>query len=191
MTDGSSISVFVPVLVLVIVEISQAAREFDLREIAHTKQEPFFYSLFYLLDQSSQDRIRIPQLGPFNFIHGMNLGVLFLGYSLTITTSQGSMRIITGVIVWLFWVLFPILEVNEYVEIMENPEVGPVSFLYHSVVTTIAAGIIYFFAVVLDIISQTDTNLQLFVSFVLLTIFLYYVDLLGFLNLLERELEAT
>jgi hypothetical protein len=66
----------VPVLVLVVIEINQAAREFNLRRIARNKQEPFFYSIFYLLNQSSQDLIRIPQLGPFNFIHGMNLGSL-------------------------------------------------------------------------------------------------------------------
>lgn len=191
MAGTSTVSIFVPVLVLVIIEISQAAREFDLRGIANSKQEPFFYSVFYVLDQSSQEMIRIPQLGPFNFVHGMNLGILYLGFTLTITTSTGNVRTITGLIVYLFWVLFPMIEVNEYVSIMDDPEKGPVSFLFHSVMTTIAAGIIFVYGGIINEPTELlPSQLELGV-FVLVLVIVYYASLIGFLSLLEGELEST
>lgn len=186
----STVSVFVPLLILVIIEISQVAREFDLQEIAKRKQEPFFYSVFYLLDRSSQDRISIPQLGPFNFVHGMNLGILFLGYTVTLSTSTGRIQILTGLVVFLFWVLFPMVEVNEYVRIMDDPNVQPVSFLYHSILTTIAAAIILASIRMLDVLGMVDEPIFL-VGWIALIVLLYYGSLLGFLNRLELELETT
>lgn len=189
MVANSSTSIFVPVLVLVIIEISQAAREYDLVEIAHQKQEPFFYSVFYILDQSSQEAIRIPQLGPFNFIHGMNLAILHLGYVLVVITSEGNVRVVTALIIWLFWVLFPMLEVYEYVSVMDNPDIGPVSFLYHSIVTTVAAGMIFFFSDLLQDPIQANTVGLPTILFILAIIIVYYSGLIGFLSLLEGELE--
>jgi len=191
MAGSETVSIFVPVLVLVIVEISQAAREFDLLAIARSKQEPFFYSVFYLLDQSSQELISIPQLGPFNFIHGINLGIIYLGYTLTITTSTGTVQLITGLFVYLFWVLFPMIEVNEYVAIMDDPDIGPLSFLYHSIFTTIAAGFIYIYGNIINEPAELLRNQLEFGGFVFICILLYYTSLMGFLILLERELEST
>lgn len=190
-SNSPTVSIFVPVLVLVIIEISQAAREFDLIEIARSKQEPFFYSVFYLLDQSSQELISIPQLGPFNFIHGMNLGIIYLGYTLTITTSTGSVRVITALFVYLFWVVFPIIEVNEYVAIMDDPDEGPISFLFHAIVTTVAAVFIYFYGSLINEPVELLRNELEIIGFITICVFLYYISLLGFLALLERELGST
>lgn len=191
MVENSTVSIFVPVLVLVIIEISQAAREFDLIAIATQKQKPFFYSIFYLLDYSSQEVIRIPQLGPFNFIHGMNLAILHLGYILVILISEGNIRLVTALIIWLFWVLFPILEVYEYVSIMANPETGPISFLYHSIITTIAASFIFIFRNSLETPIQTGDIRLPTILFIIIIIVFYYVNLIGFLSLLEGELENS
>lgn len=191
MAQDSSISIFVPLLVLIIVEISQVAREFDLVAIAEKKQEPFFYSVFYLLDQSSQDIIKIPQLGPFNFIHGMNLAILYLGFTLIVTSSGGSRQVIIALIVWLFWVLVPVLEVKEYVIIMDDPNVGPISFLYHSIVTTIAAIGIFMFGDAVITSSQGWVLQQPLVLYILGVVVLFYADLIGFLTLLEGELERA
>jgi hypothetical protein len=191
MAESSTVSIFVPVLVLVIIEISQAARGFDLLAIANSKQEPFFYSVFYLLDQSSQELITIPQLGPFNFIHGMNLGIIYLGYILTVTTSTGSVQTITGLFVFLFWVLFPMIEVKEYVAIMDDPDEGPVSFLFHAVLTAVAAGFIYLYGGIINKPAEVlDDQIEL-LGFALICTLIYYTSLLGFLILLERELEST
>ena len=186
----STVSVFVPLLILVIVQISQVAREFDLQEIAKRKQEPFFYSVFYLLDRSSQERISIPQLGPFNFIHGMNLGILFLGYTVTLSTSTGRLQILTGLVVFLFWVLFPMVEVNEYVRIMDDPNVQPVSFLYHSILTTVTAAVILVSIRMFDVLAMIEEP-RLLLGWIALIVLLYYGSLLGFLNRLELELETT
>lgn len=189
MVEGSATSIFVPILVLVIIEISQAARELDLVSIAKQKQEPFFYSVFYLLHQSSQSLIRIPQLGPFNFIHGMNLAILHLGYVLILLTSGGTVRLIIALIMWLFWVLFPILEVSEYVEIMSAPDIGPRSFLYHSVVTTVTAVAVFGFKGYLTTPIQNGGIQSEALLLILALCLLYYASLIGFLGLLEQELE--
>lgn len=191
MVEDASLSVFVPVLVLVIIEVSQAAREFDLVEIAERKQEPFFYSVVYLLHRSPQEVIRVPQLGPFNFIHGMNLAILNLGYVLVVLVGEGNVRIVTALILWLIWVLFPMLEVYEYVAIMSTPGVGPVSFLYHSIVTTIAAVVIFASGGVLETpagVAAFDPTTLLFVATVVV---IFYLSLFGYLSLLERELERV
>ena len=189
MPDSSPVSIFVPVLVLVVIEISQTARDFDLVEIAKKKQEPFFYGVFYLLDSSEQGYVRIPQLGPFNFIHGMNLGILFLGYLLVVTTSSGSTRVITALIVWLFWVLFPILEVAEYVELMDTSDSEPFSFLFHAIMTTVAAAVIFGYGIGIE--RWIILNLFSIGGFVLLVLAIFYTSLFGYLSLLERELEAV
>lgn len=189
MVENSATSVFVPVLVLVIIEISQAAREFDLAKIAAQKQEPFFYSVFYLLDRSSQDLIRIPQLGPFNFIHGMNLAILHLGFILVLLTSTGSVRIVVALILWLFWVLFPILEVYEYEIIMANPDMGPLSFLYHSIVTTTSAVFLFATREYLAVPIEEGGVYPETALVIIAVIGLYYASLLGYLQLLQRELE--
>lgn len=191
MTENGAISLFVPVLVLVVVEISQAAREYDLVRIARRKQEPFFYSLFYALHQSSQRLVPIPQLGPFNFVHGMNLGILYLGFATTVTVSSGTTELITCLILWVVWVFFPVLEVDEYVHIMDDPRVGPRSFLFHSVISTIAA--IFLFSVASMIPASTPTWNQAvgLAPFAVLAIFVFYADLWGFLVLLEEELETS
>lgn len=189
MVESSATSVFVPILVLVIIEVSQAAREFDLVDIAQQKQEPFFYSVFYLLDQSSQSLIRIPQLGPFNFIHGMNLAILHLGYVLVLLTSDGTVRLVIALIIWLFWVLFPILEVYEYVHIMAAADIGPRSFLYHSIVTSVTAILVFVFRRYLAIPIQSGGVQSETLLFIIVVCLLYYASLIGFLGLLEHELE--
>lgn len=191
MVDSSTISIFVPVLILIVIEISQAAREFDLQKISSNKQEPFFYSIFYFLERSQQEMIHIPQLGPFNFIHGMNLGILYLGYTLTITTSTGTTQIMTGLIVYLFWVVFPMIEVNEYVAIMDDPDIGPISFLYHSLLTTISAVTIFLYGSIITEPTELLQNKLELAGFVLVVLVLFYVSLIGYLTLLERELEST
>jgi hypothetical protein len=191
MAQDSVVSLFVPVLVLIVLEISQSAREFELDRIARSEQEPFFYSVFYLLHRSAQDTIRIPQLGPFNFIHGMNLGLLYLGYLLILTAGSGLTKYITCVIVGLFWVLFPMVEVDEYVQIMDDPEIQPRSFLVHAVVTTTAASAMFAVDEFVVPIGEIALLSPAFFATVLFVVGLYYTSLLGFLGLLQHELQEA
>lgn len=119
----------------------------------------------------------------------MNLGILFLGYALVIATSQGSTQLITALIVWLFWVLFPILEVGEYVLVMDDPNVGPLSFLFHSIVTTVAAVVISQYEWVMAIFSVEELVNPISLVYILAVVLLFYIDLMGFLSFLEAELE--
>lgn len=192
MVEGSvTVSIFVPLLVLVVVEISQSAREFELQRIARRKQEPFFYGTVFALDRLPQEYIPTPQLGPFNFIHGMNLGILYLGFTLTVTTATGRIRILTGLVLFVFWLLFPMIEVDEYVLIMDDPETSPMSFLYHSVLTTLVAAVIFLFGGNVRLPTELGNIQPGFVVFVLVVGGLYYACLIGYLDLLESELERA
>lgn len=190
MAGNGAVSLFVPVLVLVVVEISQAAREYDLLRIARRKQEPFFYSLFFALHRSSQQLVPIPQLGPFNFVHGMNLGILYLGFATTVTVGRGTTELITCLILWIVWVFFPVLEVDAYVEIMDDPRIGPRSFLFHSVVSTIAALYLFYVASLIPPAPTWDQGVAV-APFIAVAVLVFYVDLWGFLVLLEDELETA
>jgi hypothetical protein len=181
---------FISFLFLVVIEIGGVARTLDLERISEQKLPPFFIGLFYLLDTGSQQQqVTIPQLGRFNFLHGANLAIIFLGYVLVTETTTGSTGILFSLITYVVWAIIPLLEVDEYEDILIDG-FRPVSYYHHVLVVSATAIYIYFYEYIWEVI-EIDVGFPLLKDAVLIVscIFLYYIMLFGFLSELERELD--
>mgnify|MGYP007091090703 CR=1 FL=1 len=100
------IGLFVSLLFVVVIEIGGIARSLDLERISEEKLPPFFIGLFYLLDTGSQQQqVTIPQLGRFNFLHGANLAILFIGYALVTETTTGLTGFLISLVTFVVWAL--------------------------------------------------------------------------------------
>ena len=181
---------FISFLFLVVIEIGGVARSLDLERISEQKLPPFFIGLFYLLDTGSQQQqVTIPQLGRFNFLHGANLAIIFLGYVLVTETTAGSTGILFSLITYVVWAILPLLEVDEYEDILIDG-FRPVSYYHHVLVVSATAIYIYFYD---SLWAAVDVGLRSPVlkdGFLIVScIALYYLMLFGFLKELERELD--
>ena len=82
---AETISVFVPLLFLVVTELSSIAREIELKEMCGEEEaEPFILGLFPEFKEALGGLLTVPQLGHFNFIHGANFLLLALGMFLAV-----------------------------------------------------------------------------------------------------------
>lgn len=181
---------FISFLFLVVIEIGGVARTLDLERISEQKLPPFFIGLFYLLDTGSQQQqVTIPQLGRFNFLHGANLAIIFLGYVLVTETTVGSTGILFSLITYVVWAIIPLLEVDEYEDILIDG-FRPVSYYHHVLVVSATALYIYFYDYIWEMV-EIEVAFPLLKDSVLIVscIFLYYIMLFGFLKELERELD--
>lgn len=184
LNEGASL--FIPLLFLVVTEISAIARDLDLKSIASDELPPFWIGLFYALDSAPDGRVDIPQLGRFNFIHGANLAIITLGFVLVTATTDGFSGQVVALLTWIVWVMLPVLEVDEYEAILETGR--PVSFYHHFAVSTVAALFAYFYDDALRALSVSRTAVTT-AAFAAGLVALYYAALYGFLALLKRELD--
>lgn len=183
------ISLFVSLLFVVVIEIGAIARSLDLERISDQKLPPFFIGLFYLLDTGSQQRVRIPQLGRFNFLHGANLAILMVGFVLVTETITGTTGVLVSVITVIVWALLPLLEVDEYEEILIDGY-RPVSYYHHVAVVAVTSLLIYFYDRLWNGLAPAGApNALQGAVLVVLCAGLYYLMLFGFLTHLERELD--
>lgn len=186
-----SIEIFVSLLFVVVIEIGGIARSLDLERISEEKLPPFFIGLFYLLDTGSrQQRVSMPQLGRFNFLHGANLAILFLGFVLVTETTSGLTGLLISLITFIVWALIPLLEVEEYEEILIDG-LRPVSYYHHVLLVTLSAVLIYSYEGAWNFFVGLPSQLVKYGILAVLCIALYYVMLFGFLRNLERELDRT
>ncbi len=187
-----NIELFVSLLFVVIVEIGAIARSLDLERIAEQKLPPFFIGVFYLLDTgSSQQTVSIPQLGRFNFLHGANLAILFVGFVLVTETTTGLTGVLIALVTVIVWALLPLLEVDEYEEILIDGY-RPVSYYHHVIVVLVAAVMIYSYDSLWALLPIATSNSWLrYIPLIILCLILYYIMLFGFLKHLERELDRT
>lgn len=184
LNEGASL--FIPLLFLLITEISSIARDLDLEKIASDELPPFWVGLFYFLYSDPRERITIPQLGRFNFIHGANLAIITLGFVLVTETTGGFSGDVIALLTWIVWVMLPVFEVDEYEAILETGR--PISYYIHFAVSTVAGLFIYSYDGVLNAISVTRTFVTT-ATFTVGVIVLYYAALYGFLVFLKRELD--
>lgn len=185
------ISLFVSLLFVVVVEIATVARDLELERISEDRLPPFFVGLFYLLDTGSQQQVTIPQLGRFNFLHGANLAIITLGFVLVTDATSGRTGALIALVTFVIWALLPLLEVDEYEEIVADGY-RPVSYYHHVFVTILTAIFIYFYGPVWMLLA--DGTLPAAAQtpiFVLGCLVCYYASLLWFLKHLERELDRT
>lgn len=111
MASSTEVTAVIPLLFLVVTQISSAGREMDLVEVAGD-HNPFILSFF--------SKGVFPNMGRFNFIHGVNVIVLVVAVvtSAGLTTGLQS-RLLVAVSITL-WVVTPALEVDEYDQILDD-----------------------------------------------------------------------
>lgn len=185
-----NIGLFVSLLFVVVIEIGGIARSLDLERISEEKLPPFFIGLFYLLDTGSQQQqVSIPQLGRFNFLHGANLAILFIGFALVTETTAGLTGFLISLVTFVVWALLPLLEVDEYEDILIDGY-RPVSYYHHVLIVALSAVLMYSYDIIWSYtVGNTPSQLVKNLILVVLCIGLYYVMLFGFLKNLERELD--
>ncbi len=186
------IELFVSLLFVVIIEIGAIARSLDLERISEEKLPPFFIGVFYLLDTSArQQQVSVPQLGRFNFLHGANLAILFLGFVLVTETTEGLTGLLIALITVIVWALLPLLEVDEYEAILIDGY-RPVSYYHHVLTVLLAAGVIYGYDTLWTVLPLVPpAGMFKYLPLVVACLILYYIMLFGFLTHLERELDRT
>lgn len=183
------IGLFVSLLFVVVIEISAIARSLDLERICEEKLPPFFIGLFYLLDTgSSQQKVSIPQLGRFNFIHGANLAILFLGFALVVENTSGITGLLISLVTFVVWALLPLLEIDEYEQILIDGY-RPVSYYHHVLMIVIASLMIFSYDMIWSVIPYSVPTLVENLLLFAICVLLYYIMLFGFLKHLERELD--
>lgn len=103
-------SLILPILVLIVVELSSIAREVDLKKAVNNDHPP-------LLLPNSTGAI-IPNLGRFNFIHGFNTTLILFGV-FSLSHPRVDLPFISSLILFVLWAALPMLEVDEYDDLLE------------------------------------------------------------------------
>ena len=109
-TDIGSLTL--PIIVLVVVELSSVAREVSLEEAVVNQYPPLIFQ---------KENILLPNLGRFNFIHGMNASLLIFGVYI-LSANSFRLAIISSLILFIVWVALPMLEIDEYDDILAERE---------------------------------------------------------------------
>lgn len=135
---AETVSVFVPLLFLVVTELSSIAREINLKNSINRK--PLVLGFAPEFVEELNEFLTVPKLGHFNFIHGANFVLLSLGMFMVVILSDSIITYILATMIWIVWALLPIFEVSEYESILDNGK--PFSFVIHVFLTTICAGFI-------------------------------------------------
>jgi hypothetical protein len=187
---AETISVFVPLLFLVVTELSSIAREIDLKNTVKQKSSPFVLGFAPRFVEELNKFLNVPKLGHFNFIHGANFILLALGMFLVVSISSGTTMYVLVAMVWIIWSLLPIFEVDKYQAILNTKK--PFSFAIHVATTSICAAFIV--VVVLELnqeaINETFVlGVRLFDWLWLIFWWLVLVSNQQFLTHLEKEID--
>jgi hypothetical protein len=188
-----TVSVFVPLLFLVVTELSSIAREMNLKNAVNRDRRPLVLGFAPQFVDGLNKHIGIPKIGHFNFIHGANFVLLSLGMLMVVFLSSGVIRYILATMIWIVWVLLPIFEVDEYEYILDVDNRKPFSFIAHVSLTTICAGFVAYGVVYMDFQSLTENTfagVDMFNWMFYVFCFLAFVSNYFFLSCLEKEIKG-
>ncbi|WP_128475935.1 hypothetical protein [Halorussus pelagicus] len=176
-----AVTTLVPLLLLVILELSRIARDIDLTEVVNQNHGFFLFSDNKVGKHQSE-------LGRFNFLHAAST-VLLAFVLFLCTTSESDVRFVLGVFLWAIWVLLPVLEVEEYDTLLANG-VPYSSFHFHVVASTVSAISIAFYTEIRNLVASFEPILvtEASVPFVFIVLLIYTCTRI-FLSLLEDEIE--
>lgn len=155
-----NISLLVPLLLLVVAALTNVSRQVQIIEVSN-EVHPEVYLLqggpiervlrpIFELSLSPGEKAstreepevsggKEPKFGRFNHIHAFNSLLLGLALVLTVLSESGLSGVILAVIISVFWMVLPILEVNEYDLMMRHfePEDPLYSLSFHMIVTAL------------------------------------------------------
>lgn len=193
MPEETSLSLFVPLIFLVILKLSDIAREVDLKE---THGNPPWDVVIW---STYGWGATLPNLGRFNFIHTANFYFAAAAFFIVHTvSSNGLNKIIFLILIGVVWILLPIFEVDEYDSISPSAEgEWPESFRHHYLFTSLTIVLILIPHRIGHIIPESLPVLKwllaLFVAMLkvglLLLITTHSIE--GFLNRLDDELSTA
>lgn len=153
-----NISLLVPLLLLVVAALTNVSRQVDIIEVSNevhpkvyllqggpveTALRPLFELSLSPGEKASQrEETEVsggaePKFGRFNHIHAFNSLLLGLALVLTALSESSLSGVILAVVISVFWMVLPILEVNEYDLMMRHfePEDPLYSLSFHMIAT--------------------------------------------------------
>jgi hypothetical protein len=105
-----------------------------------------------------------------------------------VENTAGRSGLLIALVTFVIWALLPLLEIDEYEEILIDG-FRPVSYYHHVLVVVLASLWIYSFEPLWSMIPYAAPAFAKQVVFLGVCIALYYTMLFGFLKHLERELD--
>ena len=153
MVGSDSASIFVPLLFLVVIELSKLAKEINLEKAVKEDYHPFLVGFWPGLSKFLE---KVPNLGRFNFIHGMNFVLLSLA-AFELGQLSGAVDFVLFLVVWLMLILLPVFEVDEYDSILKTGR--PWSFLVHAALGSIAVLYVILSPVLIDFLRSSGLPL--------------------------------
>ena len=146
-----TISIFIPVMLLVVVEIASIAREIDLEEHHPDNRIPYqpefdrkgaeFLSKYLKLQNTEPV---IPQFGHFGSLHAISTVLLLAGMAVVGYAVSDPTRYVLSIFVVSVLSLLPYLEIDEYADIRRNGV--PTSSIKYHIVPAFFAGVFCGFA---------------------------------------------
>lgn len=187
MGDGSVIGLFVPVLFLVVMEISKLTREIDLTEALENDRSPL---LLGELSKNFPKFLQVPPFGRFNFLHGANVLLLCFGLFLVVENASGATEAVLVAMIWFVWVLLPLFEVSGYEDVLDRNQHSFSFFIHAGASTAVVVYVVVIFNSVVDI-SSARIGDPWIVVFFLIGCGLGCASVLSFVKLLENEFEEA
>lgn len=145
-------SVLLPLMMVVVGQLAATARDIDLKTIepdddVHLLDAP---GLRWVADGSlrlpallsTRDHGGVPQFGRLNQIHAYNSVLLGASHAFNSLTGTGRSTLLLGVLIVVFWAVVPLIEVDEYDDMMRTfDRADSVSSYSTHVFTTLALGV--------------------------------------------------
>lgn len=179
-SSGLDVTAVIPLLFLLATQISSAGREMDLTEVSG-EHAPMIFSFL-------PEPIPFPEMGRFNFVHGMNLVVLAVAVFTSANLATGLQSSVLTFVSVVLWIVIPALEVDEYDQILANHEEGFHSFHGHVVGALVLSAVgIWGGELYLSSVT-TGVNPERFAVFLLLSLSLGGVYYIQYLRCLSKEL---
>lgn len=131
MTNIQSVVVFISLVLFVVGQLCQVTRSMNLRRLALDQRNPIVLLKWF----------RIPNLGRFAFFHYINSTILSLSVLLVIYWADGVIGSILNVLAVLIFVLLPIMEVDEYDQLLDSTDL-PTSLQFHGILSILIVGLV-------------------------------------------------
>lgn len=131
MTNIQSIVVFISLVLFVVGQLCQVTRSMDLRRLALEQRNPIVLLKWF----------PVPNLGRFAFFHYINSTILSLSVLLVIYWADGVIGSILNVLIVPIFVLLPIMEVDEYDQLLNSTDL-PTSLQFHGILSILIVGLV-------------------------------------------------
>lgn len=117
MVEPSMFSVLIPLFALIVIELSQVARDINLVTAVSEERMPMKLMTY---GGRLDPRWGRPTFGRFNILHLANTLILTYGIYLARYFANGDLEWLLALPLWIVLLLLPILEVNEYKDILRD-----------------------------------------------------------------------